>query len=144
MITATVYKIEDQVIYPSNWTKVSFDGTDHDPNNLFDSTNNRFIVPEGYEKARVSAQVWYGGQTPSNRGVKIMKNGQNIYPGGPNADFQDNGTGTISMPITSPIITVREGDYFEVFTWQGWNSTKGLWGQNGGNDGNNWFGIELI
>jgi hypothetical protein len=144
MTTALVYKIPDQTISPSTWTKVTFTGVDHDPSGLYDSTNHRFVVPAGYTKARVQAQVWYGGQTPGARGVKIDKNGVDIYVGGPNADFSDTGTGTISMPIASPIMTVEEGDYFEVLTWHGHSSNKGLWGMNGGDDGNNWFSIELF
>lgn len=103
-------------------TTINFDQEDYDTNSIHDnSTNNtRLTVPVGVSKVRVTATAQFPNAGGSLRSFTICKNGAPPYPV---ADVRGVIATTMYMHLSSPVISVISGDYFEVLTYQDSGST---------------------
>lgn len=86
---------------------------------LFDVSNNRFTVPNGVKKVKLTAQCEFAFNATGIRQQKIFKNGT-TFLGYPNAVTQAISltNKTTMFQISSPVIEVKDGDYFEHFVYQ--------------------------
>jgi hypothetical protein len=121
------------------WTAINFSNTVYDMGDFFDValSQSRLTIPAGVTKVRVSTQITFERNLTGTRDVRIYKNGAVYSFIDPKSSTggTENATG---VQVTSPIIEVVEGDYFEVFAFQ--NSGAALYKEIYGN----WFSIETI
>lgn len=120
-------------------TKVTFGTVVYETETLWNVANNRFIIPAGVTRAKLTANIGYEGGGNNWRRFSILKN-QALANGCPvvQSDNQ-NGLDFIWM-IGTPWLSVVAGDQFELNTRHnaGANRTIGVAIQQP------WFSIELI
>jgi len=103
-------------------TVIDFDQEDYDTDNIHDnSTNNeRLTVPTGVSKVRVTATIHFFPVEGGFRSLTIRKNGTYPYPV---ADIRNAIYTSMYIPLSSPVIPVTAGDYFDLVTNQNSGST---------------------
>jgi hypothetical protein len=111
-----------QSISNATSTTIAFDtGTEsYDTDAIHDITtnNSRLTVPAGVTKVRLQAQSAWQSNSSGRREVRILKNGVSTAAGLP-LSAKDAGTaGNDNTNISSAVITVVSGDYFELEVWQ--------------------------
>ena len=129
-----------QTIGTSSFTTINFDTETYDTDSIHDnSTNNtRLTVPSGVTRIRLTANIAMAQNANNDRAYRITKAGSTGVGQGrvdiPGSDFNAYGV------ITSAVLTVTDGDYFEVEVFQ----------DTGGNldtlnaDGVPWFAMEIL
>lgn len=128
------------------YDQASGDGTYQAKKTFWSSVNgSRLTIPAGVTRVRLRCQVAFAPSETGKREIVIIKNGADLYPStrksyqSVNSVASDGAIGSVES-ITTPIITVAEGNYFEVRVIQNSGgaldliSTARL----------NWFAIEVI
>jgi len=157
-ITQPVTGLNTDVIYTLTW-----DDLQYDTSGLFPSAPpsqlDRFVIPAGVSYVRLSANVRWENNDDGSRLLYIVKNDDltNIMPfSAVNAIPKDTDTSLpltlqnlhTSQNITSPIIPVVQGDFFQVRVYQNSGATLQL----GKHDPDptkkrlksTWFAIEVV
>ncbi len=121
-------------------TALTWEAEEYDTGTFHDNvTNNeRITVPagSGIVRVRLSANVVMA--TDSNdKQLAIFKNGVE-FPGSAQVLHASDGTSKERLNITTPVISVAEGDFFEVFAWQ--NISTGTVEF----DDETWFAMEVV
>lgn len=115
---ALVRKAADQTA--ANYTAitaVTWDQESYDTDTIHDNvTNNtRLTVPSGATYVRVSAAIVLANfSVDAFFGLSIRKNGSATYDGRP-TQYTEVGTAAMGATLSSPVLAVTPGDYFEVF-----------------------------
>jgi hypothetical protein len=123
-------------------TVVTWGAEFYDTNTFHNLVTNpsRITIPAGVTKVRLIANIQFISNAVGYRSVNIIKNGSATEPGKPNISQNAvNGTVT-SLNISSPVLPVVEGDYFEVQVTQTSGDVLNI--QNG--DFRTWFAMEVI
>ena len=137
---ALVYISAIQAIPNEERTKVVFGNVVYDTDNFFDSENpTKLTIPAGVSKVRLTAGVRTESISTGKFEIAIYKNDNNIYGGRPALTW-GGGYGNIS----SPVITVSEGDYFELVVYQNSGSSSNLIGTTATARTANFMAIEVI
>ena len=141
---ALVYKHGDvQVLQNNDWEMITFGKEVYDTGDFYDpSYPTRLTIPEGVKLARLRGQVIFSGNPKGLRQVVIKKNYPDLggwYPGVPAQTITANKRTTTDVQVTTPIIPVVEGDYFELEALQCSGSDIGVSASVG-----TWFAIEII
>jgi hypothetical protein len=123
-------------------TVVTWDAEYYDTENYHSLVTNpsRVTIPAGISKVRLIANIQFANNATGYRSVNIIKNGSVTEPGKPNISQNAvNGTVT-SVNISSPVLPVVEGDYFEVQVTQTSGGDLAL--QTG--NFRTWFAMEVL
>jgi hypothetical protein len=96
-------------------------------------TNTRMTVPANVSRVRVSAGLTFSSNGSGIRQVSIKKNGATV------TSQSQPGLGFNAFSLTTPVVNVIAGDYFEVMVYQNSGSTLTL----NLNDGD-FFNLEII
>ena len=111
---AILYLSADQSIPHNTATFLSFDGVIYDTSNFYNpSYPGRLTVPGGVSKVRLTALITFSLNSTGRRFIVFRKNGTSFSGSGasnyqPSSDFVTIGN------ITSAIIDVIPGDYFQI------------------------------
>ncbi len=113
---ALVTSLGNQSIANGVWTAVAFDAETYDTDAIHDNVTNptRLTVPAGWAKARLHAgNAWQSNNT-GERIQRFAKNGGDFTGSSWN---RIRASSTSDRPVTSPVIPVVPGDYFEYEVW---------------------------
>lgn len=110
-----------------------------DPLGVWSQSNFRFIVPAGFEFARLSGGIIWEANATGRRQMGIRKNASALY-GSPQSIIPVNSATEVTAQTgTSTIVPVAAGDYFQLAASQdsggNLNVTSGI---------GTWFSIELM
>ena len=132
---AYVLKNTQQSIPNGAWTTLTWQQVEYDSDSFWSSGNSsRITIPAGINKVRISAQVMLASSVSQTQ-VIIYKNGSALngpYMYSPGAGFLTQ--------ITSPIMNVAAGDYFEISYLQG----SGAAVSTHANVGYNYVSMEVV
>lgn len=139
---AIAYLNAVQSIADSTNTAISFNATNYDTDSFWTGGSpTRITIPTGLgiTKVRLSANLQYDNNTTGSRTIQINKNGSGVYIGrvGMAGSAASSGGG-FSLNGSTAVISVVDGDYFELNTSQ--NSGGALNAQAT----NTWLSIEVI
>jgi hypothetical protein len=122
-----------QTLATASWTTLTnFDTVVYDTSN-FVSVADRFTIPAGVTKVKLSGAVT-GSNATDQFISRIIKNGAETYSSGLD---NDTSGGDASLAIT-PVLSVVANDYFQI---QAYSTTAG---RSVGIDPSNWFTIEVV
>ena len=115
---ALVKKSANQSISNGADNTLTFDQEEYDTDAIHDnSTNNeRLTVPSGVTKVRLVGNVRWASNASGYRQIKFNKNGANFL--GLGGVLQINTATSMDESISSPILEVTSGDYFELIVFQ--------------------------
>ena len=130
-VAARAYNSSTQNITTGVGSYVALNSTDFkdEPAMHDDITNNsRLLVPSGVTRVKLHAVVRFGSNSTGDRGVSIIEGRVNSYAAvaSPAPTFPN----LAELTISTGIISVSGGEYFEVFVWQDSGVTLGLSGTN--------------
>ena len=114
---ALVGSLADQAILNQTWTNIIFDAETYDTDAIHDNATNptRLTVPAGWSHIRLDGNNEWVANSSGERIKRFMKNGADFVGSSWNRALA---RGTSEQPITSPVIEVVPGDYFEYMVWQ--------------------------
>jgi hypothetical protein len=118
---AMVRKSANQSIPSGTNTPVTWQTAIYDTSGIYNPSNpTRLTVPAGVTKVRLAAQIVFGSNATGKRDVLIQKNGSLNYDGRATTNaLPVTGTSqTMTVNITSPVLEVTQGDYFEILVYQ--------------------------
>lgn len=140
---ALVYLDSNQVIGATE-SAVAFDQESYDTDAIHDnSTNNsRLTVPSGVTKVQLFGHSEVTGGTGQVHEVNIGKNGTSFYIGkAKNTEGSINATPR-GLVVSSPVLTVTSGDYFELFLRSPADASFQTLGS--ATNYSTWFSMEII
>jgi len=113
---ALVNKLGNQSIPNGTWTAVAFDAETYDTDALHDNVTNpeRLTIPAGWAKARLHGGHEWQANNAGERIQRFRKNGADFLGTSWNRIGASNSS---DRPVTSPVIPVVPGDYFEYEVW---------------------------
>lgn len=121
-------------------TRVEFDSESYDTDSIHSTTvnNNRLTVPLGVTRVKLVAQAMFDTNGTGFRYLHIIKNGSGVTRVGlPLMRLDASATTDTDMQLSSAVVSVTSGDYFELEVFQ-----------NSGSDLNieaaMWFSMEII
>lgn len=102
---------------------LNFNTVERDTDSFFNpAVPTRLTVPTGVSKVRLAGQVVFNHQSMTGlRQVVIKKNfpaGLGWYAGVPASTIVANQTTTTDVHVSTPVIDVQEGDFFELEVYQ--------------------------
>lgn len=118
---AMVRKSANQSISSGTNTPVTWQTAIYDTSGIYSPSNpTRLTVPAGVTKVRLAAQIVFGANATGKRDVLIQKNGSLNYDGRATTNtLPVTGTSqTMTVNLTSPVLEVTQGDYFEILAYQ--------------------------
>ncbi len=145
-----VYLTNNQNIISGNPTNtvVAYDTVESDLENLH--SNGRFTIPAAVSKVKLTAQALFFSSNIAGEiySLTLLKNGLEDYVGRPKIfarGLDSSGSGEyINIQLTSPILNVVPGDFFEILPYHVNNSSSSKI-LDGDTDGStNWFSIEIL
>lgn len=140
---ALVYISSAQTATNGTNTFLTFDIEEYDTDDIHDNvTNNtRLTVPTGATKVIVSAKISWTANATGTRTFSAYKNGLASYAGFPVVvNSAPDALSFSNLIITSPVLYVTAGDYFEaVATQSSGGSLDVLGGVN-----HTWFSMEIV
>lgn len=138
---ALVHKAADQTTADyTSATAIAFDSESYDTDTIHDnSTNNsRLTVPTGVTQVRIHIGLSATSVTADMYGmIQIGKNGSYDYIGIPQQTIESGRT-EIRQTLTSPILVVTSGDYFEMRLLIETDTSVTI------DDDNTWFAMEIV
>jgi hypothetical protein len=134
--------VSSQSIGSASWTAVTFNAEAFDDNGMHDNaTNNtRMTVQTGITRVRLKAKVLFAGSTSTSDRIRITKNGSTTYTGYTEEIIPVVTGLQTPLSVTSPVLSVSAGDYFEVEVYQDSGGSVSI--QAGGY--HTWFEMEEI
>lgn len=143
---ALVYKFDAaQTLANVTNTQLTFPTVEYDTSGFFNQATQRFVIPAGVSRVRLKAQtVW----TNNNSGIRqlvIKKNFINgdlssgWYPGVPATTPLSNIATTTDLQISTPVLSVVEGDTFLAEGYQSSGGSLAVMKSVG-----TWFTIEVV
>ena len=122
-------------INTSELTKVDFATEDYDTSAIHDNSTNpsRMTVPAGVTRIRLLCSIAFAVNGSGERQVEFLKNNSSSY----NGYTYLLGSYFPTVLVSSPVLTVIAGDYFEVQVWQSSGSPLNLGAAS-------WFAMEVI
>lgn len=125
----------------TSYNNVDWDKAEYDTSGFYNPKQpTRLTIPRGVSKVRISANItWATVGTKFDEGyraMKILKNGKSA-PGLPYQRYM--GISTSPGNISSTVIPVKEGDYFELEVYYRDNNELYL-----GSSDYTWFSIEVV
>jgi len=145
---AMAYRTADQTLTTSTFTAIAFGASsaeDYDTDGIHDpaTNNSRFTVPAGITKVRLTGKISFAANSTGQRFVDIQKNGSSAYAGYASAEAGNAGaTDATQMIVTTPVLVVVGGDYFELRGWQNSGGDLAAKGEAAGSS--TWFAMEIV
>lgn len=145
---ASVYMNAAQSIPNNTRTVVSFGTAQYDDNSFWNSAT-RLTVPAGVTRVVVAAGSIWDSITSGQAQLTIQKNGVTLttdsYAGQPIGTFTSQASGgTTDVNISSGVLSVTAGDYFEVSALQTSGGSINIAPTNAKNQKLTWFSIQVI
>lgn len=129
-----------QSILDNTNTELDWDTEIVDEGDWFDSGNpTRLTVPAGVSQVRVMGAAVFAANSTGIRQVFIRKNGAN-FVGRPGASYNASAAGNYTSFVSSGILDVTPGDYFEMRVLQNSGGALNILGT----DSSHWFAIEEV
>ena len=125
---------------PNNTTTTAtWDNEIYDTDNIHDNVtnNSRLTVPTGVTHIRLTGAYRDESNTTGWRFVQLRKNGGSV-PGLSNVSHGASGANSHFLNLSSPVLEVIAGDYFEMQLFQNSGSTRAISGDNF------WFAMEIV
>lgn len=143
---ALVYKFDaNQTLTNVINTQLTFPTVEYDTNGFFNQTTQRFVIPAGVTRVKLKAQTVWANNNSGIRQLVIKKNFVNgdlstgWFPGVPATTPLSNIATTTDLQITTPVISVVEGDTFLAEGYQSSGGSLAILKSVG-----TWFSIEVI
>ena len=108
-------------VIPSSgaYTAIPWEAASYDTDSFWDGgTPNRLTVPAGVTRVRLMANLEWQ-TSPTNQLIEIRKNGTSVLGGGSFIVRGDGGYSNQMRNITSAVMAVTPGDYFELMVYVG-------------------------
>lgn len=119
---ALVYNTVSTNILDTTPTTLDWDIESYDEALIHDISTNpsRLTVPAGVDKIQITAKISWTPQIGGTRLMSVYKNGSASYAGYASSVLEAVITGPASTIhfVTSPVLDVVEGDYFEMLVYQ--------------------------
>ena len=134
--------VSPQTIPNNADTVLLFDTVAYDTDKIFNLALNprRLYVPDGVTKVKISGNVQFAANATGGRTLLIRKNSETNFFGRPTVTIPTRTDGTAtSVNITTPILQVVAGDWFELFVSQ--NSGGNL---NVNSGYSTWMAMEIV
>ena len=111
---------------PAANTALPFFITDYDTDGFYDfaASPSRLTVPAGFTRVRLAASIRWQSNVNGIREIVFRKNGA-LFVGSANSIHTAAG-GAIAQNISSAVVSVVAGDYFEVYAWQNSGGNLGM------------------
>ena len=139
---ALVYRVTNQSIPDATWTAINYDSEEYDTDSIHDNSvnNSRLTVPSGVNYVRLKARIGFAPNSNGYREAYFYKNGSSTFKGNALA-ISDNLTGLVTtvLELSSPVLSVTAGDYFEVLVYQDSGANLDTFGGN-----YYWFAMEIM
>jgi uncharacterized protein YjlB len=131
-------KSANQSIANSTSTAITWDQETYDSDNLHDNAtnNSRMTVPAGVTHVRLDASITFAVHGTGYRTVYFYKNGTTIVS---RIQIDPSATADTMMSLSSQVLEVVEGDYFEVWV----KHTRGA-ALNVNTGVASWFNMEIV
>jgi hypothetical protein len=115
----------NQSVASSASPKIILNAVNYDTNSFWNTTNTRIEIPVGISYIKITASLLWNDavSTYGRRLVQILKNGTS-YLVNSNTTFSSNGC---YVQITSPVIPVSSGDYFELYATNNDTAAKSVY-----------------
>ena len=133
-----VNKNTSQSILDNEGTPINFEEVAYDTDNFFDGISG-LVIPKGVKKVKLTGNTYWAVSNLGNRTLAIIKNGTAEYAGAPISRQTAVGTLRAEQNISSAVIEVQEGDYFQLRATQTSGVAITLQGSH-----LNWFSLEVI
>jgi len=136
---ALVRNLANQSIPNSTTVAVAFTAELYDTDDIHDNaTNNtRLTVPADWVKARLTASVHWTSASAASRYLAIKRNGSDFDGGA--RDFR-SGVFSAYTVISTPVIAVTPGQFFEMMVWHNIGGALSVIGPSGAT----YFAIERV
>lgn len=135
---ALVIKSAAQTTTTAVTATLTWSSSSYDTSGIFStSSNTKLFVPAGIRKVVLRCNVEYSTHATGYRQTTLTKNGSS-HTGMPVMGTSGVASNQIFHNLTSPVLQVEDGDYFEVTT----NQTSG--GNLDINASNTWFEMQII
>jgi len=131
---ATSFSLPNNSTSTVTWNEEVYD-TDDIHSNVTD--NSRLTVPAGVTHVRLSGSYVDSSNTSGWRFLQLRKNSGSV-PGLTNQSSPANGSNTHFMSLSSPVLEVVAGDFFEMQIFQNSGSTRSVSGDIF------WFAMEIV
>jgi hypothetical protein len=120
LLCLTAYMSANQTIPDTTATKVNYNGTTINKGGFTLSSGRVTIPASGVTHVRVRAVVSFYANATGYRLIYLAKNGSTAHGGlgGSPTEFNPSAAGQTNLVVTSQIIAVSPGDYFEAFVSQ--------------------------
>lgn len=121
---------------------LTWDAEEYDTDTIHDNAtnNSRLTVPTGVTKIRLSANVRFAAVDTDDKFIGFFKNGTTSVYGLAKSIGNGSSANTDRRNMTSAVISVVAGDYFEVTAWAGVSGT--VLGGTGNEE--TWFAMEIV
>lgn len=139
--SALVRITTDQEIADATWVAIAWDEAVNDSSNMWSGGNpTRLTVPVGVTKVRMVGNAAFDSSaTGINRSIRITKNGSIFTPLAQTLQDAAEATSHV-LNLTSPILIVNAGDYFELEALHNGGASFGVISVND----LTWFSMEIV
>lgn len=140
---AVVNLTTDQSISHNTTTVVSWSSVEYDDASLWSAGSpTRLTVPSGVQRIRLLGNVRWALQAGGSRSFFFRRNGAGAtFPGEGRQNTGSAVSTSVAQNLTSSVLTVTGGNYFEMLVYQSSGSTVAL---EGTASAHNWFAMELL
>jgi len=143
---ALAYLTANQSIPTNSSQPINFAANTYNTDDIHDDAvnNSRLVVPDGVSRIKLTGQVLFNASSVGARRIDMPKNGffANSYFGEPASVDGAASSGQMSMNISSPILQVVGGDYFQLVAFQ--SSGGALDVVTNASSSSTWFSMEII
>lgn len=109
---AILRKLYNQTVPSSTWTNIVFEDVLYG-SDFWDNINNRFIIPDGISKVRITSQVTCANQETTEINLQLTKNG--VTESLPvRTKAMAKAQYNVGVGFITPVMDVIPGDYFEI------------------------------
>jgi len=114
------YNTSNQSIINGSFVSLNLQGEIYDTDGIHSTSSNtsQLVVPAGVTKVKVFGQGNFGGtNNTGQRHIRIYKNGSALTP---TIEVKEgaSGAGSNNIQVTSPVLIVTPGDYFQMKLYQ--------------------------
>lgn len=140
---ALVKLTTNQSISSNTNTAISWSSAEYDAASLWSAGSpTRLTVPTGVQRIRLSGNARWALQSGGVRDIFFRKNGSTAsFPGGGMQRMGSAVSTSVAQSLTSAVLAVAAGDYFEMFVLQDSGSTVVV---EGTFTAHNWFSMEIL
>jgi hypothetical protein len=139
---ALVYRSTNQTITNATPVAISWSNAQYDTDSIWaGGSPTRLAVPAGVNRVRLSGGAIWVSAANGLRLLNVKKNGGSFAGQSQSTESVSPTATAVSLNVTTPVLAVSGGDYFELFVNQ---SSGGVLDVAGGSTGPTWFAMEIL